>query len=512
MRRSSLRVVTALRAVRVLDEVVTRKHKLESTFLRIALADRLDAGAAALLRDICSGTLRHLDHYERLIEYGAPPRVVADPLLRLLTASTLYQTEQMDRAPSAALLREAAAECCRPLERPWASQPVREFCEGLAGMSYAARDEMHTPASALSLPRWLHQQLRKQRAPLDDFAPLLLRRPESLCLYVPPSQYDGGRAGYAERELRRHDATLRSSPSPLAPHALLVHSRPRHVDRLPGVAERRVHVQDAVQQFAPSVLARLQPGQRVLDACAAPGGKSRALLSMHPSGVRLVAVERHPRKAAALRAQLGQTAKAYGLQDDAVEVHCADVADASAWWDGVPFDAALIDAPCSATGLLRTLPEVKAHVSEDSVSTLCALQARLLRAVWPTLREGGECVYATCSILDRENGQIVRDFVRDAADAAVVPIDVPCGAAAATRHTSHGVVFYPSEEHQGGFVALLRKGGAASDRRRSGLVAAGAGGGSKASASPERAHRPRAARSRPRSRGRTKAAGRRPSR
>ena len=142
-----------------------------------------------------------------------------------------------------------------------------------------------------------------------------------------------------------------------------------------------------------------------------------------------------------------------------VSVRCADATQPDRWWDGRLFGAVVLDAPCTGTGILRTRPEVKLRHDEPSLASLQQTQLRLLRATWPLLREGGELLYTTCSMLAAENQHIVAQFVAaepTATAAALTPPrhhDVSCAAGA------HGVTFFPSATHQGGFVALLRKTG-----------------------------------------------------
>ena len=185
-------------------------------------------------------------------------------------------------------------------------------------------------------------------------------------------------------------------------------------------------------------------------------------------------------------------------------VECADATQPQAWWDGTPFGAIIVDPSCSSTGLLRTKPEVRFHVTPEDLDEHRSLQLRLLHAAWPLLRPGGELLYTTCSILSCENDEVVAEFLGATADAAAVALrppwamasvggspsgergehkgarrrrrrrilaDVPGAAAATARGVAYsvtpdvhawtrphgGIVFYPSATHQGGFVALLRK-------------------------------------------------------
>jgi 16S rRNA (cytosine967-C5)-methyltransferase len=149
----------------------------------------------------------------------------------------------------------------------------------------------------------------------------------------------------------------------------------------------------------------------VVDACAAPGGKSAHLLERDPS-LQLLALDVDARRLQRIRETFNRTGVGAAAQVQAV-----DAADVPAWWDGTPFDAVLLDAPCSATGIIRRQPDVLLHRRAEDITALVALQARLLDALWKVLRPGGVLLYATCSILRRENSQQVAAFLARTPDA-----------------------------------------------------------------------------------------------
>src|SRR5690606_23449908 len=189
---------------------------------------------------------------------------------------------------------------------------------------------------------------------------------------------------------------------------------------LPGFADGDVSVQDAAAQRVADALDP-PPGARVLDACAAPGGKSAHLLERDPS-LHLTAIDvdqRRLRRVAATHARLG-------VGNDAVLL-AADAAETASWWDGVPFDAILVDAPCSATGIVRRQPDVLLHRQPSDIAALAALQARLLDALWPLLAPGGRLVYATCSILAAENRDQVEAFLARTPDARAASLPAAFG-------------------------------------------------------------------------------------
>jgi 16S rRNA (cytosine967-C5)-methyltransferase len=187
---------------------------------------------------------------------------------------------------------------------------------------------------------------------------------------------------------------------------------PCDVDELPGFRDGLVSVQDLAAQCVQFPLS-LAPGQRVLDACAAPGGKTALIAEGCPRLERLVAVEIDPKRVATLRENLRRCRLT-------AEVFAGDAAEPGGWWDGVPFDRILLDAPCSALGVIRRHPDIRLRKSPAEIDRLPALQSRLLRAAWRLLAPGGRLVYATCTFARRENGGLLAEFLRATPDAFVV--------------------------------------------------------------------------------------------
>jgi 16S rRNA (cytosine967-C5)-methyltransferase len=216
------------------------------------------------------------------------------------------------------------------------------------------------------------------------------------------------------------------------------------VTRLPGYAEGAFSVQDGAAQFAADLL-DLHDGQRVLDACAAPGGKSAHILER--ADVRLLAIDSDPARLPRLNdnlARLGLTAL----------VRPGDAGKPKTWFDGNAFDRILLDAPCSATGIIRRQPDIKLHRRETDIAALVKLQAQLLDALWPLLANGGRLVYATCSLLQAENAGQMASFVLRHADARVLPA-APAGWAA---QSGGGAQNLPGARNMDGFFyAVLEK-------------------------------------------------------
>ena len=223
---------------------------------------------------------------------------------------------------------------------------------------------------------------------------------------------------------------------------------PCDVKMLPGFQDGWFTVQDEAAQLCTTLL-DLKPGQRVLDACAAPGGKTCAIRLTEPNLAQLVAVEKDPQRAE----RINENLERLNIHADVI---AADATDTATWWDGQAFDRILLDAPCSATGVIRRHPDIKLLRREQDIAELAKLQLHLLEAVWPTLKANGILVYATCSVFPQENTRIIERFQAKMNDVDVIPLEpeqYPWGI-----NTTVGKQLLPqSNSHDGFFYACLRK-------------------------------------------------------
>lgn len=216
----------------------------------------------------------------------------------------------------------------------------------------------------------------------------------------------------------------------------LVLEHPVPVDRLPGFAEGRISVQDAGAQHAARLL-DLHDGQRVLDACAAPGGKSGHILEM--AHVDLTALDIGRARCERIRENL----RRLGLQAAVLEADCTRL---PTWWDGRPFDRILADVPCTGSGVVRRHPDIKWLRRPSDAAQFAQQQSRILDALWQVLAPGGKLLYVTCSVFDEENVSVVEGFLARRPDARCLP---PVDGA--------GPQLPPAPEHDGFYFALLEK-------------------------------------------------------
>ncbi len=220
---------------------------------------------------------------------------------------------------------------------------------------------------------------------------------------------------------------------------------PRDVRELPGFAEGRVSVQDEAAQLAAELL-ESAPGQRVLDACCAPGGKTCHLLETQPELAEVVAVDLEESRLVRVRENLQRL----GLQASLV---AADARATGEWWDGKPFQRILLDAPCSATGVIRRHPDIKLARKPEDIAALAHLQGELLDALWPTLEVGGVLLYATCSVMPAENSDSIAAFLARTPGARELDLPGPWG-----MKQPHGRQLLPQVEgHDGFYYAKLIK-------------------------------------------------------
>jgi 16S rRNA (cytosine967-C5)-methyltransferase len=391
-----------------------------------------------LTQELCYGTLRWAPRLEalagRLLE---KPLRARDGDVHALLLAGLYQLLYLNVPPHAAV--SLTVEATARLKKEWARGLLNGVLRRLQREQealLAAVDAGDT--AALAHPAWLLGRLAQDWPEhwRDIAAANNVRPPMTLRV----NRLHGSREQYLER---LHQAGIDAGAAAHAPDAVTLET-PLTVEALPGFAAGEVSVQDAAAQLAAGLL-QLAPGLRVLDACAAPGGKTGHILETCPE-VELLALDSEAERLKRVEENLMRL----GLQ---AQLRAGDAGDPQAWWDGRPFDRILLDAPCSGSGVIRRHPDIKSLRRPEDITTLAAQQARLLHALWPLLAPGGILVYATCSILAAENAGQVTAFLRDEAQAAELPLATAWGQAVAA-----GRQILPGENGMDGFYyAVLRK-------------------------------------------------------
>jgi len=425
-------------AVRALMDVLPGDGHGRS--LREALAHHrqpLEPAERGLLTDVCFGVCRHyrlLDHW--LDQQLQKPLKASARQVRLALLCGLYELWFTERAAHAVV--NAYPDLCRTLKAPWAAGLANAVLRNATRLDLATwRATLPVPIRC-SLPDWLWQQWQQDwgEAATALAEASLNEPPMTLRVNRQHQDRDAALASLAA-------AGIAASPGTRAPFAItLAHAVP--VQHLPGFDQGTLSVQDEAAQL-PAELIEAPPTGRLLDACAAPGGKTGQLAERFPEA-SLLALDNDAHRLQRVRENLTRL----GLHAD---VQQGDASDPAPWWDGTPFDAILLDAPCSATGILRRQPDVKWHRRAADLPALVGLQARMLDALWPLIRPGGLLVYATCSLLDQENAAQISAFLARHSDAQddTPPDtgDVPV--------TAGAQLLSGTGQHDGFYIARLRK-------------------------------------------------------
>ena len=374
-------VAVRVLAARIVDAVMHGGRSLKAE-LAANLPRIEDSRDRALLEAICFAVLRSRARSEAaLATWMAKPLQRADNELRALLHVGFAQVVVMGLPAHAAL--SATVEATRALGRPHQDKLVNAL------LRRAQREGLPTaPADAL-WPAWLRKRVREDWP--EDTDAIFAASEQEAPLWLRVNRRHGTRDAYRQRLL---DAGITSVPADGLADALVLDA-PAAVTTLPGFTGGDVSVQDGAAQRVADLFQDLPPGARVLDMCAAPGGKTAHLLERDPSR-QMLALDVDERRLQRVR----ETLQRVGVD---AALRAADATDTDAWWDGQPFDAVLLDAPCSATGIVRRQPDVLLHRRPEDLVALTALQARLLDAAWQVLRPGGRLVYATCSLLRMEN-------------------------------------------------------------------------------------------------------------
>jgi 16S rRNA (cytosine967-C5)-methyltransferase len=423
-------------AARGLAEIALRGASLREVMQRNApkLADPRDrALLMALLSEGARWWLRFDAAIDGLLEKSLRHK---DPAVHALLVLGLVQLEILELRDYAAVA--ATVEAVRVLKRPQLAGLVNAVLRRWQRERETLLAQLDAKAQTRHAhPQWLANALQHDW-PEQAEAVMAADNAE------PPLTLRVNRQRSERQALinQLHAAGYEATPHPWLPDALMLpHSS--DVTRMPGFEDGWFAVQDGAAQVAAD-LADLRDGLRVLDACAAPGGKACHLLER--ANIDLTALEFDASRAERIRQNLMR------LRLNA-KIAIGDAGAPSSWWKGQPFDRILIDAPCSATGVLRRRPDVRLHRRESDVTAMHAQQRRILSALWPLLAQGGRLVYITCSVLRAENEVIVGDLLASQADAEIVEFILPAGQAAAL-----GWQILPGDgDLDGMYYAVLRK-------------------------------------------------------
>ncbi len=423
-------------AAQVIHQVSYDKKSL-SSLLPPAL-QKVAPNDKALLQELCFGVcrwyhklqsiqrtlmVRPFEPQDRLVESVILVGIYQLVAMRTPTHAAIYETVEATDALNYSRLKGVVNGVLRNVERE-KEQWLDELTE--------------SDSFNYSHPQWIIEKLRNNWP--DSWQQILhnnnLRPPMTLRVNLARISRDEYLQQLAQADINANATRYATAGITLA--------SPVDVEMLPGFDEGWVSVQDEAAQLCCELLDP-PANARILDACAAPGGKTCALLERFP-GAEVTAIDVDPSRVERIHQNLQRLQLA-------ANVITGDAADPDSWWDQQPFDRILLDAPCSATGVIRRHPDIKLLRQESDITALATLQLSILQASWQMLKPGGKLVYATCSVFSQENSRIIERFVSQQSDATLIPIDQEWGMA-----TPFGQQLFPeADSHDGFFYACLRK-------------------------------------------------------
>jgi 16S rRNA (cytosine967-C5)-methyltransferase len=427
-------------ACHVLHNVAYEQKSL-NTLMPLAI-EQVEERDGALLQEIVYGSCRWYEYLASIHnQFLDKPLHREDKLVETLLKIGAYQLLFM-RTPVHAAINEtvqAAVELGIERFKPLINAVLRRISDlPTIDESESIKDEVVFS----SYPEWIREKL-KHNWP-EQWQSILRRGNER-----PPMTLRVNRRFSSAEDPRQeylqvlHDNEIEAKACTYSLYGIQL-AKPVPVIALPHFADGAVSVQDEAAQLCCELL-ELEETQRVLDACAAPGGKTGAILERQ-SNLQMTALDSEALRAAMIEDNLERL----GLNAD-IKVSRAE--DTQSWWDGNLFDRILLDAPCSASAVIRRHPDIKLLRKEDDIKALAELQLKLLKALWETLKPGGVLVYATCSIFPQENSRIIERFLKQEETAQLKKIEAPWG-----EDTGFGHQLFPQENgHDGFFYARLSK-------------------------------------------------------
>jgi 16S rRNA (cytosine967-C5)-methyltransferase len=359
--------------------------------------ESLELGQRALCQELVYGTLREWPLYQATSQkfLRKALRRKDQDLLSLICVG-LYELDNLRTPPHAAI--SEAVNGARNLKKSWAAGMVNAVLRSYQREQAGLRETL-SPAAQHALPDWLFEILATEYGEcFEQIAEAARGRPP---LFLRVNRRHLSRAQYLQL---LNEAGIAAAPAPLSPEAVLI-EKPVDVSLLPGFDKGWVSVQDVSAQLVAGLLAA-KTGERVLDACAAPGGKACHILERQPALAELMAMDISQQRLQRVR----ENSERLGLDITTV------TADASKLQESIrvkQFDAILADVPCSATGVIRRNPDVKILRQPGDIASFGAQQLAILKGLWPALKPGGRLLYVTCSLLKAENDSIIATFTDD---------------------------------------------------------------------------------------------------
>ena len=418
---ANIRALVAKCTFNVVDKGRSLSEELPDFQLKAEVKDK------ALLQELCFGVLRYLPELENDVrQFIDKPLKGKQRVFHFLMLVGVYQIKYM-RIPDHAALSETV-NACKPLKNTHLKGLVNAVLR-----SFQRAQTNKVPVTSLpepiafNHPSWFINKVKA--AYPEQWQNILVANLARPPMWLRVNQQHNSVAQY-QQTLAQLDIEI--SQQDKTSGALLL-TNPIDVNKLPQFSDGHVSVQDAAAQQA-AVILQAQAGERILDCCAAPGGKTCHMLELEPS-LEMTAIDVEEHRLSRVKENLQR------LQLSA-HLIAGDATQPDTWWDGKLYDRILLDAPCSATGVIRRHPDIKWLRKADDIEKLSVLQQQILKNIWPLLKSGGTLLYATCSILPQENDQQIEQFLANNSDATLVKIN---------DSDQIGWQILPSEQNMDGF-------------------------------------------------------------
>jgi 16S rRNA (cytosine967-C5)-methyltransferase len=416
-----------LAAASVISQVLQGRNLTQVLSAELAAAKEFTPQQKGALQDLSYGSLRFYGQLTNVLD-ALLNKPIEDMQIRYLLLIALYQL-QYSKAGSHAVVDFAvkAVRKIKPSASGLVNAILRNFLRNRATLLESANS---TEVGRYSYPAWWIKEIKLQYG--NTATEILLAGNQHPPMTLRVNRRQSSTADYlillAQNNIEAHL---------IAPDTILL-EHPLIVDRLPGFFDGIVSVQDAGAQYAAAFL-DIEDGMRVLDACAAPGGKSAHMLELN--NIELHALDKDEQRLERVRDNMQRL----HLQARLIS---GDAAHAQEWWDGIPYQRILADVPCSATGVVRRHPDIKWLRRAADIDLFAKQQLRILTSLWALLQTGGKMLYATCSIFGQENQQVVAMFLSQHSDAKQLLLNAP---------DMYAGQLQPNNQHDGFFYALLYK-------------------------------------------------------
>ncbi len=401
------------------------------------LEDKRDRGLA---NEIVNGVLRWRWKLEFFTTQLLSKKLKAkDQDVQLILLMALYELAEC-RTPDYAVINESV-ELVRKSGKQWAGSLVNAILRRYTREKEELAEALKADVARFSHPEWMLDRFKKDWP--EQWQQLIEENNKRPAFWLRVNNRQNDALQY-KALLDEND--IETEVTDLSDQALKL-AQGMDVRLLPGFSDGAVSVQDAGAQLSANLLNVLD-GQRVLDLCAAPGGKTTHILERHPTIKKMVAVEFDEKRMQRVQENL-QRLKLNGAdnQQTITQLIVADARDYKQWWDGEYFDRILIDAPCSASGVIRRHPDIKSLRRESDIQTLVDLQSEILAVAWQMLAVGGELLYVTCSVFKDENQKQIKTFIAAMKESAEeIVIDADWGVAC-----ENGRQLFPGEKQADGF-------------------------------------------------------------